>query len=99
MEGGVSMQPDPESGKPVGNEHSLQGAKPANKNEGFFRRDHMGGPEGMPYLQELQFQNQPRRRKPSLPIWRLVLMIGDSGFVLRLLLLIINPAPDLALTS
>jgi exopolysaccharide biosynthesis polyprenyl glycosylphosphotransferase len=78
------MQPDPESGKPVASSH------------GQF--DDEQGIISVGNVQELQFQNQPRRWKPSLTLWRLVLMIGDSVLLIVLLLRIIDPAPDLGLT-
>lgn len=108
------MHPDLESGKPVasshgqfddeqrvtsvGNGRSFQVAEPADKNDGCFRMDHMGGPQGISYIQESQFQNRSRRWKPSLTFWRLVLMIGDSILLIVLLVRIIDPAPDLGLT-
>src|SRR5205809_1115686 len=101
MEGGASMQPDLEFGKPVassqgqledehgilsaGNGYSQHLAKPEGKNESFFRMDHLGSPEGIPHVQELQFQNQPKRWKPSPALWRLALMIGDSVLFIALL--------------
>lgn len=114
MEGEASMQPDLEFGKPVassqgqleeehgilsaGNGYSQQVAKPAGKNISFFRTDHLRSPEGIPHVQELQFQNQPRRWKPSPALWRLALMIGDSVLFIALLVWIIDPAPNLGLT-
>jgi hypothetical protein len=108
------MQPDLEFGKPVassqgqledkhgilsaGNGYSKQVAKPADKDEDFFRTDHLGSLEGIQHVQELPFQNQPRRWKPSPALWRLALTIGDSVLLIALLIRIIDPAPNLGLT-
>src|SRR5260370_33013062 len=109
MEGGGSMQPDLEYGKSTvssqgqykdehavisaGNGRSLQVEKPADKNESFFRTDHLGSP----HVQELPFQNR-LRRKPSPALWRLALIIGDSILLIALLVRIMDPAPNLGLT-
>jgi exopolysaccharide biosynthesis polyprenyl glycosylphosphotransferase len=114
MEGGASMQPDLEYGKSTvssqgqykdehavlsaGNGRSLQVEKPADKNEDFFRTDHLGSPEGIPHVQELPFPNQPGRRKPSPALWHLALIIGDSILLIALLVRIMDPAPNLGLT-
>src|SRR5437016_2567180 len=114
MEGGTHMQPDLEHSKPILNSqgqfedehkvlsaengHSLQIAKPADKNKAFFRTEPLESQEGMLHVQDLQF-DQPGRRKPSPALWRLALMIGDSILLIVLLVRIIDPAPHLLVSE
>ncbi len=108
------MQPDLEFGKPVASsqgqledehrvlsaagEYSLQVAEPTDKNEDFFRTDHLGSPEEIQHVRELPFPNRPRRWKPSPALWRLALIIGDSILLIALLVRVMDPAPNLGLT-
>lgn len=70
-----------------------------HKNQVISNMDQLESLKKITSVQDLPFQKQRLKRKPSPTSWRLALIIGDNMLLITLLVLIINPIPHIGLSS